>query len=151
MPTASPSSLGSVVIGDQFTVTVDIIPSTQFEVITSVTGVLTGTPLEPNITITSGSTSVTISGRHVNTFTDVFTYTEPGVSDLEATPSTATGRGNMPANKNLFNLNQDIRKSETRTYALTVNGSIPLSVTQEVENPLAAMTSFMANYSYNGS
>ena len=151
MPTASPSSLGSVVIGDQFTVTVDIIPATQFEIISSVTGVLTGTPLEPDISITSGSTSVTISGRHVNTFTDVFTYLEPGFSDLEATPSTATGRGNMPADKNLFNLNQDTRKSQTRTYILTVNGSITLSVTQEVINPLEAMTSFMANYNYKAS
>ena len=112
---------------------------------------LSGTPLETSITVTGGSTSVTISGQHLNTFTDIFTYTEPGFSDLESTPSTATGRENMPAEKNLFNLNQDLRKSQTRTYILTVNGSISLSVTQEVENPLSAITSFMANYNYKAS
>jgi hypothetical protein len=151
MPTASPLSLGSVVIGDNFTATVNIIPDNEFETISSVTGVLSGTPLETSITVTGGSTSVTISGQHLNTFTDVFTYTEPGFSDLETTPSTATGRENMPAEKNLFILNQDSRKSQTRTYILTVNGSISLSVTQEVENPLEAMTSFMANYNYKAS
>jgi hypothetical protein len=151
MPVASPSSLSSVVVGDQFTATVNINPVDQYETITSVTGVLLGTPLEPSITVTGGSTSVIISGRHLNTFTDVFTYTEPGLSDLETTPSTATGRGNMPEDKNLFNLNQDTRKSQTRTFVLTVNGSISLSVTQEVENPLEAMTSFMANYNYKAS
>lgn len=151
MPTASPSTLGSVVIGDQFSVTVNIIPSTLQEIISSVTGVLSGTPLEPAITVTSGETSVTISGRHLNTFTDVFTYTEPGLSDLEATPAQATGRGNMPPDKNLFNLNQDTRQNQTRTYVLTVNGAITLEVTQTVENPLSAMTSFMANYNYKAS
>ena len=150
MPTANPLILNSVVVGDQFTATVEVIPG-QFETVSSVTGVLVGTPLEPNITITSGVTSVTISGQHLNTFTDVFTYTEPGVSDLEATPTQATGRGNMPPDKNLFNLNQDTRQSQTRTYLLTVNGATTLEVTQTVENPLSAMTSFMANYNYKAS
>jgi hypothetical protein len=146
MPTASLSVLDSVVIGDQFTATVNIIP-TELEIITSVTGVLSGTPLEPNITITGGSTSVTISGQHLNTFTDSFTYLEPGISDL-TTSTTVIGRGNMPTNKNLFRLGQDTRKNQIRTYILTVNGNITLSVTQQVDNPLAAITSFMANYSY---
>ena len=150
MPIASPSTLDAVTIGDQFIATVNIIPSDEYETISSVTGVLSGTPLEPTITITGGSTSVTISGQHLNTFTDVFTYLEPGVSDLTAT-ATATGRGNMPADKNLFDLNQDTRQSQTRTFTLTVNGSITLSVTQQVQNPLEAMTSFMANYSYKAS
>ena len=146
MATTSIDVLPSVLIGDSFSVTVSIIPG-PLEVISSVSGSLAGLPLEPGITITSGTSSVTISGKHQNTFTDVFTYAEPGRSDLV---SSVTGRGNVPPNKNLYDLNQDKRKSETRTYNLLVNGSISLTVTQEVLNALETMRQFMANYSYKG-
>ena len=149
MATASPSILSPVIIGDMFTATVSVIPE-PLETITSVTGSLSGTPLEPGITITGGSNSIIISGKHQYTFTDVFTYTEPEFTDLEVTPSQVTGRGNLPQDKNLFNLNQDKRKSEIRTYNLVINGNATLTVTQEVLNPLEAMRSFMANYNYMG-
>jgi hypothetical protein len=149
MATASPSTLSSVVIGDSFSVTVSIIPD-EFEVISSVTGSLSGTPIEQTIVVTDGISSVTISGRHQNTFTDKFLYTEPGQTDLTVTPNEAIGRGNVPSDKNLFKLTQDLRRSEIRTYNIVVNGNINISVTQEVLNPLEPMRQFMANYRYKG-
>jgi len=156
LATASPSVLPAITIGDTFSVTVNIIPGAVVppavpEVISSVTGSLTGSPSEPGITVVGGVNSVTISGKHVNTFTDKFKYLEPGQNDLTSTPIEAIGRGNVPPDKNLFNLNQDKRKSEIRTYNLIVNGSTSLSVTQEVLNPLEAMRLFMANYNYKAS
>jgi hypothetical protein len=118
------------------------------ESISSVSGVLSGSPTEP-ITVTSGTSSVTISGKHVNTFVDVLTYTEKGETDLTETPTKVIGIGNIPDKKNLYDLKQDLRKSETRTYVLTVNGSQTLTITQEVRNPLEVKRRFMANYNYN--
>lgn len=150
MATPSPSTLNPVLIGESFSITINVIPDI-LETISSVTGALQGSPTEPGITITAGNTFVTISGKHEFTFTDTFKYTEPGFSDLNSTPSTVISRGNMPPSKNLFELSQDQRKSETRTYILTVNNSTTLTVTQEVLNPLEAIRQFMSNYDYKGS
>lgn len=150
MASASPSTLNPVTIGETFTATVTVVPD-MLETISSVTGSLSGSPAEPGITITSGTTSVTITGKHEFTFTDRFKYTEPGESDLTTTPTEVVGRGNVPPSKNLFELNQDGRNSEIRTYTLIVNGNTTLSVTQQVLNPLEAMRQFMANYNYRGS
>jgi hypothetical protein len=147
MATASPSILPPVNLNDNFSVTVTIVPG-ALEIVSSVSGVLSGSPSEP-ITVSSGTTSVTISGKHQNTFVDVFTYTEKGETDLTQTPTIVTGIGNVPDKKNLYDLKQDLRKSEIRTYTLTVNGSQTLTVTQEVQNPLEVKRKFMANYNYN--
>lgn len=148
MASASPSTLPAVNINDPFTVTVSIIPD-MLETINSVSGVLSGTPTEP-IVVSSGSSSVIISGKHVNTFSDQFTFTDKGETDETQKPTTVIGLGSVPDGKNLFNLLQDSRQSETRTYIITVNGSQTLSVTQQVLNPLEAKRQFMANYNYNG-
>jgi hypothetical protein len=150
MASVNPSILTPVVSGESFTVTVNVEPD-MFEIISSVSGSLSGNPLEPGITVTSGTSSVTISGKHEFTFTDTFKYTEPGESDLTTTPTIVVSRGNVPPSKNLFELSQDQRKSETRTYNIIVNGSSTFTVTQEILNPLEAMRSFMANYDYKGS
>jgi hypothetical protein len=147
MATTSPSILPPVNLNDNFTVTVSVVPG-PLESISSVSGVLSGSPTEP-ITVTSGTSSVTISGKHVNTFVDVLTYTEKGETDLTETPTKVIGIGNIPDKKNLYDLKQDLRKSETRTYVLTVNGSQTLTITQEVRNPLEVKRRFMANYNYN--
>jgi hypothetical protein len=147
MATLSPSILPPVNLDDNFTVTVSVIPG-ALEIISSVSGILSGSPIEP-ITVTSGTSSVTISGKHINTFVDVLTYTEKGETDLTQAPTTVTGIGNLPDKKNLYDLKQDLRKSETRTYVLTVNGSQTLTITQEVRNPLEVKRKFMANYNYN--
>ena len=66
MATASPSILPPVNLNDNFSVTVTIVPG-ALEIVSSVSGVLSGSPSEP-ITVSSGTTSVTISGKHQNTF-----------------------------------------------------------------------------------
>jgi hypothetical protein len=147
MASASPSILPPVNLNDNFSVTVTIVPG-PLENVSSVSGVLSGSPSEL-ITVSSGTTSVTISGKHQNTFVDVLTYTEKGETDLTQTPTIVTGIGNVPDKKNLYDLKQDLRKSEIRTYILTVNGSQTLTVTQEVRNPLEVKRKFMANYNYN--
>lgn len=148
MASASPSVLPTVNLNDSFTVTVAITPD-MLETISSVTCVLTGSPSEP-ITILSGSSNVTISGKHINTFSDQFTYTDKGETDQTQTPKTVIGLGSVPDEKNLFNLVQDSRQSETRTYIITVNGSQNFNITQQVLNPLEVKRQFMANYNYNG-
>lgn len=147
MAAPSPSVLPPVVLNDNFTVTVSIVPG-PLESISSVSGVLSGSPTEP-IVITPGTSSVTITGKHQNTFTDVFTYTERGETDLTQTPTSVVGLGNVPDKKNLYGLKQDLRRNQIRTYVLTVNGSQTLTVTQEVLNPLEVKRKFMANYNYN--
>lgn len=150
MASASPSVLSPVTIGETFTATINIVPD-MLESISSVSAVLVGSPSEPGINITGTTSSIIISGRYEFTFTDTFKYTEPGESDLTTTPISVVSRGNMPPDKNLFELAQDQRQSETRTYNLTVNGSSILTVTQQVLNPLEAMRQFMAGYNYKGS
>lgn len=147
MATASPLILTAVNLGEDFSETITIVPD-MLEIISSVSTSLSGSPVEPNITIVSNTTSVTISGKHLNTFTDVFTYLEPGQSELTVEPTIVVGIGNMPPDKNLFDLNQDLRKSETRTYNILINGSSTITVTQEVLNPLETIRSFMDNYNY---
>lgn len=147
MASASPSNLPPINLDTNFSVTVSIVPG-PLETINSVSAVLSGSPSEP-ITVTSSISSVTISGKHVNTFTDVLTYTEKGETDLTQTPTSVIGIGNVPDKKNLYDLKQDLRKSQIRTYTITVNGSQTLTVTQEVLNPLEVKRRFMANYNYN--
>lgn len=150
MASASPATLTPVTIGETFTATINIVPD-MLETISSVSAILSGSPSEPGINITGGSSSVVISGKYEFAFTDTFKYTEPGESDLTTTPISVVSRGNMPPDKNLFELAQDQRQSEIRTYVLTVNGNSTLTVTQQVLNPLEAMRQFMANYNYKGS
>lgn len=153
MPTADPTTLTAVTIGETFSQTITV-ESTGIEVITSVNASLAGSPLEPQILISIDTNNITISGRHLNTFSDVFTYLEPGQSDLTSVPTVVVGAGNVPPDKNLFNLNQDTRQSATRTYNINVVtdiGSSLLTVTQAVSNPLEAIRSFMDNYNYKAS
>lgn len=155
MATVDPTTLPSVPIDTQFSVTVVAVPDVDelsglSETITSVTATLVGSPEESEIVITPGITSVTISGKHLNTFTDVFTYVSRGESDKTETPTVVIGRGNVPPVKNLYDLNQDRRQFETRTFNIVINGSQTIPVTQVVQNPLELMRLFMANYNYNG-
>lgn len=153
MATVSPEQLPPIAVGSTFTTTISVAPSTIGEIITGVTAALDGEPAEADITITGGSSSVTISGKHMNTFKDFFTYLEPGTTLQDSTPTEVQGRGNVPPNKNLFDTNLDKRGSQIRTFKVNITttlGSSTVNVTQEVLNTLDAMKDFMANYSYKG-
>ena len=72
--------------------------------VTNVTAVVTGT--QPDLVITPGTTSVSIGGTLQDPFNDQFTYVEKGTT-YPKTPVTVTKEDNMPADKLMYDLNQD--------------------------------------------
>jgi hypothetical protein len=120
-------------------------------VIASSTGVS-----EPGITITSGPILATIVGKYADPFLDTFKYVNKGSSNKIETPTTVVGVQNMPPKKELFDLNQDTRLSELKTYQITVNyddeflvpGTETFTVTQKILNDLESIRSFIDTY-YN--
>lgn len=153
MATISPTVLTAVDFNQTFSQTVNVNPGMS-ETITSVTATLVGSPLEPNINISVNANVVTISGKYTATFTDEFSYLEPGATGLNLTPNVVVGLFNMPPDKNLFKLDQDTRQSETRTYNIVVNsssGSNTIPITQLVLNTLESMRLFMDTYNYKAS
>lgn len=146
MATASPATLPPVNHNTVFTATVNLVPG-PMEMISGVTGSLVGTPVEP-IVITAVGTTITITGKHQNLFKDKFTFTPQDTSDKTAPSTTVEGIGSVPDKQNLYDLKQDQRKSETRTYLISYSGG-SVTVTQEVLNPLDVILSFMENYNYN--
>lgn len=146
MATASPTTLTPVNHNTDFTATVTLTPD-PMEMISGVSGVLVGTPIEP-ITVTAVGTTVTINGRHQNLFKDKFTFTPTDTSDKTETPISVEGIGSVPDKQNLFDLKQDQRQSVTRTYQISYSGG-SVTVTQEVLNPLEVILAFMKNYNYN--
>ena len=111
---------------------------------------------QPDITITSGPILVTIIGKYVDSFLDTFKYVNKGSSDKIETPTTVVGVQNMPPKKELFDLNQDTRLFELKTYQITVNyddeflvpGTETFTVTQQIINDLEGIRSFVDTY-YN--
>jgi len=153
LATISPTVLPTVDFNQTFTTDITI-GTNVGETISSVSATLVGSPVEPNINIAINANVITISGKYTATFTDVFSYLEPGATGPGLTPTVVTGLANMPADKNLFNLDQDTRQDETRTYSVVVDGSAgsnTVSVTQQVLNTLEVMRSFMDNYNYKAS
>jgi hypothetical protein len=120
-------------------------------VIASSTGVS-----EHGITITSGPILATIVGKYADPFLDTFKYVSKGSSNKIETPTTVVGVQNMPPKKELFDLNQDTRLSELKTYQITVNyddeflvpGTETFTVTQKILNDLESIRSFIDTY-YN--
>ena len=125
--------------------------------ITSLSASLLG-DAEPITVSTSGST-ISLSGKYLSGWQDIFTYVDAYQSDKTDTPKTAINIPNMPPDKNLYDLAQDQTHFIYRQYAVTVTYKDPdtlLSVTQsssfehQVFNDLEIMREFMANYNYNG-
>jgi hypothetical protein len=153
LATISPTVLTAVDFNQTFSQTVNVNPDMS-ETITSVTATLVGSPLEPDISISVNANVVTISGKYTATFTDEFSYLEPGATGPDLTPTVVIGLVNMPPDKNLFKLDQDSRESETRTYNIVVNsssGSNTIPITQLVLNTLESMRLFMDTYNFKAS
>lgn len=72
------------------------------------------------ITMTAGTTSCTLVGNYVDSFTDTFQYVEATSSDKLSTPVTVTGLANLPSGKRFYNLGQDTTASVTKSYTVTV-------------------------------
>jgi hypothetical protein len=117
--------------------------------VVAVTAELVGDP-DSGIVVTPGETSVTISGRHITGFVDKLTYVDDGQSDKTQTPKTAIGIQNMPQGQNLFNLDQDPKKSLERQFKIIVTLSDDSTetavLTQTVENDLDSIKDFMGSY-----
>jgi len=124
--------------------------------VTNVTATVAGT--QPDLVITPGSTSVSITGSIEDPFVDEFKYVEQGESDKTSTPVTVQRLVNMPPDKVMFDLNQDNTSYTTETFTVTVQwesgpvgnltAQAPASFTLELKiyNEWEGIRSFISNY-----
>jgi hypothetical protein len=119
------------------------------EIINLVDCVLQGIS-EPGLSITPGNTSVTIAGKFADPFLDVFKYVSKGSSDKIENATVVVGVVNVPPNKELFDLSQDTKLFELKTYTITVTyddtETQEFTVTQKILNDLEGIRSFMDTY-----
>ena len=126
--------------------------------ITNVTAAVQAPANEPDLVITSGTTSVNIGGTLQDPFIDRFTYVDEGRSDLNQTPTTVERIINMPSDKIFFNLDQDNNVYVSRFFDITVqweSGTTGNLVAQtpatfvlelKIYNSWEGIRSFVANY-----
>ena len=126
--------------------------------VTNVTASVAGT--QPDLVITSGTTSVNIGGTLQDPFLDQFTYVEKGTDSslYPKTPVTVTKIDNMPADKLMYNLEQDNTTPYIETFTITVNweqgpagnlvAQTPVTFTLElkINNAYEGIRSFISNY-----
>ena len=113
---------------------------------------------EPDLIITDGTTSVNIGGTLQDPFVDEFTYIDEGESDKTQTPVTVQRVVNMPADKLMYNLNQDTTEYTSRFFTITVNweegpvgnlvAQTPATFTLELKiyNEWEGIRAFISNY-----
>ena len=124
--------------------------------VTNVTASVQGN--QPDLVITPGSTSVSITGSIEDPFVDEFKYVEQGESDKTSTPVTVQRLVNMPPDKVMFDLNQDNTSYTTETFIVTVQwesgpagnltAQTPATFTLELKiyNEWEGIRSFISNY-----
>lgn len=123
------------------------------ETITGVSAELIGDP-DSGLIITSGETSVVISGKHNSGFVDIFQYVSKGSNTTVEIPTVVIGQENVPPDQDLFDLNQDKNQFITKNFLVTVSYTVSSSkvhtaeftVPQVVANNLDAMKDFMGSY-----
>ena len=113
---------------------------------------------EPDLVITPGTTSVSITGDLQDPFVDVFTYVEQSESDKTMTPIVVERVVNMPDDKLMYDLDQDNRVYVSRFFDITVqweagtSGNLvaqtPATFVLELKiyNSWEGIRSFVANY-----
>ena len=131
-------------------------PAGQVANVTNVTATVAGT--QPDLVITPGSTSVSITGSIEDPFLDGFKYVEQGQSDKTSTPVTVERLVNMPPDKVMFDLQQDGTSYVTETFTVTVQweaglagnltAQTPATFTLELKiyNEWEGIRSFISNY-----
>ena len=124
----------------------------------NVTAELVAPDVEPDLVITDGTTSVNIGGTLQDPFVDEFTYIDEGESDKTQTPVTVQRVVNMPADKLMYNLNQDTTEYTSRFFTITVNweqgpagnlvAQTPATFTLELKiyNEWEGIRAFISNY-----
>ena len=130
-------------------------PAGQVANVTNVTATVAGT--QPDLVITPGTTSVNIGGTLQDPFNDQFTYVEKGTT-YPKTPVTVTKVDNMPADKLMYDLNQDNTTPYIETFTITVQwesgpvgnlvAQTPATFTLElkINNEYEGIRSFISNY-----
>lgn len=120
------------------------------EVLTNVTATVDN---QPDLVITDGTSNVSITGTLSDPFEDVFTYVDDGESDNTMTPVVVSGIPNVPEDKKLYDLDQDMTDPYVVTYTVTVSytksGSPKtetFEVTQNINNEFEGIRSFMDTY-----
>ena len=117
------------------------------DTITNVTASVAGN--QPDLVITPSSSSVSITGTLTDPFVDEFTYVEPGESDKTQTPTVVQRIPNMPADKILYNLNQDNTTPYIETFTITVTsdtGTTTFTLELKINNEYEGIRSFISNY-----
>ena len=117
------------------------------DTITNVTASVAGS--QPNLVITPSSSSVSITGTLTDPFVDEFTYIDEGQSDRTQTPVTVQKIVNMPADKVMYNLNQDTTVYATETFTITVTadtGTTVFTLELKIYNEWEGIRSFISNY-----
>ena len=114
------------------------------------------TDLTSSLTITPGTTSVSISGTFDDPFSDSFTYVEKGGTDLVDTPTTVIGVSNMVPNKEFYLLDQDTRNYVIVTFTIQVvetapspytgSNTVTTTATLQVNNEWEGIRSFVDTY-----
>ena len=115
--------------------------------ITNVTATVSGT--HPNLVITPSSSSVSITGTLQDPFIDEFTYIDEGQSDKTQAPITVQKIVNMPADKVMYNLNQDATVYATETFTITVThdgSTTDFTLELKIYNEWEGIRSFVSNY-----
>jgi len=124
--------------------------------ITNVSATVQGN--QPNLVITPGTTSVSITGTLADPFVDTFTYVEQGKTNLNTTPTSVVSTDNMPSDKVMYDLDQDGRNYVSEFFDITVewesgpSGSMttqtPATFTLELKiyNEWEGIRSFVSNY-----
>jgi len=122
------------------------------ETITNVTATVDGT--EPNLVITPGTTSVSITGSFADPFSDSFTYVDAGESTNTMTPITVVGAPNLPAGKVFYDLDQDMTAYTTKTFTVVVSYELnnaaqtpeSFTLTMKINNEWEGIRSLVDNY-----
>ena len=125
-----------------------VVATADSETISSISGVLLGVSEQVNIVSTADDT-LSISGTYTDPFDDKFTFISKGSSDKKETPSIISGVSNVPANKDLFKVEQDTTEKRTKTYLITVQHDTEqttFEITHDIENEFTGIYSFMATY-----
>ena len=117
------------------------------DTITNVTASVAGA--QPNLVITAGTSSVSITGTLDDPFIDEFTYVDQGQSDKTQTPITVQRVVNMPPDKVMYNLNQDATVFATETFTITVTadtGVVSFPLELKIYNEWEGIRAFVSNY-----
>tara|TARA_B100000900_G_scaffold414277_1_gene440499 strand:- start:2609 stop:3007 length:399 start_codon:yes stop_codon:yes gene_type:complete len=117
------------------------------DTITNVTASVAGA--QPNLVITAGTSSVSITGTLDDPFIDEFTYVDQGQSDKTQTPITVQRVVNMPPDKVMYNLNQDATVFATEIFTITVTadtGVVSFPLELKIYNEWEGIRAFVSNY-----